>query len=92
MAGFPASDGDQTTPELATTSDAGATRALAILLRLTPCLDLHKRAGDVDRHPKRGMLCFALDLFIRCLAVLLLIAIVAAVAWKTLAPLPSPMR
>jgi len=89
---YPASDGDQTSPDVPATSDAGTTRALSALLRLSPFLDLHRKAGDEDRHRKRGTMCFFLDLAVRVVTILLLLAILTAVAWKTLAPLPSPVR
>jgi hypothetical protein len=84
-AGFPATDD----ADFGTTGDAGATGALAKLLRRTPFLDLHERAGSPTDHRLRGWLCFCLDLGVRIVVVLLILSIIGALAWKTLAPLPQ---
>jgi hypothetical protein len=83
-AAFPATDA----PALPAESDAGTSRALAAFLTITPFLDLHERAGDSDRHPHRARLCFTLDLLVRAAAIALLLAVIGAVAWKVIAPLP----
>lgn len=67
--------------------DGGSTRVLNRLLRASPFLDLHDRAGG--DHPFRENICFAVDALIRLVVWLVLIGIVVAVAWKALAPLPS---
>jgi hypothetical protein len=86
-AAYPPDDEDD--GPLGVAADGGTTQALTRLLKLSPCLDLHRRAGETQDHALRGHLCFALDLAIRILAYLLLLAILGAVAWKTLAPLPD---
>ena len=75
--------------EFPAATDGGGTRVLSRLLTRSPFLDLHKRAGNESAHPKREMLCFSLDLVVRIVAVVLILGIVIAVAWKTLAPLPD---
>ncbi len=83
---FPVGPEDNRAPTLPVESDAGASQALTALLSLTPFLDLHDRArGD---SAWRGRLCFTLDLVLRLITVGLLIALIVAVAWKVLAPLP----
>lgn len=74
-------------PPWASSTDGGTTRALSQFLTISPCLDLYQRSGSSHR----GLfgLCFALDLLIRLGATALIIAILGAVAWKTLAPLPD---
>lgn len=84
-AAFPATDDASFGP----VGDAGTTGALAHLLRRTPFLDLHERAGSPADHRFRGWLCFSLDFVVRLLIVVLILGIIAAVAWKTLAPLPN---
>lgn len=86
-ASYPPEPGDA--PALPVTADAGATRALAKLLTLSPFLDLHDRAGHGVDHHLRSQLCFALDLVLRLVVVVVLLAILIAIAWKTLAPLPK---
>ncbi len=85
-AAFPTSPDEPAGPALPTGVDAGSTRALSWLLTASPFLDLHQKAGG--DHPKRGALCFLFDFLLRLLVVVLLLAIVTTVAWKTLAPLP----
>lgn len=70
-------------------ADAGTTRALTELLRRHPFLDLHRAAGDVANHRFRGWICFTFDFLLTLIVVALLLAILAAIAWKTLAPLPD---
>lgn len=86
-AGYPVTDDDAlaVTPQ----TDAGTTRALAKLLRASPFLDLHERAGNPTDHRFRGTVCFLLDLATRLVVVVLLLGVLAAIAWKTLAPLPD---
>lgn len=67
--------------------DGGTTRILTRLLRASPCLDLDDRAGG--QHALRRRICFALDLIFRLVVWAVLLAVIAAVAWKTLAPLPD---
>lgn len=81
-ANFPADD----VPALPVESDAGATRALASLLKLSPFLDLDERASGESAWRRR--LCFALDLLVRLAVVVVLVGVIGAVAWKVLAPLP----
>lgn len=64
--------------------DGGTTRFLAALLTQSPFLDLHDRAAGDPAFRRR--LCFGLDLIYRVLIYTLILAIVAGVAWKTLAP------
>ncbi|HEU5151577.1 MAG TPA: hypothetical protein VFU19_13825 [Iamia sp.] len=80
-ASFPLDD----SPSWAAT-DGGTTRALSQFLTISPCLDLYQRSGS--SHRVLFGVCFALDLVIRLGATVLILAILAAVAWKTLAPLP----
>lgn len=75
---------------LPSTTDAGTTRALANLLRLSPFLDLYERVGN-GKLDAKGRVCFLLDLVVRLVVVGLLLGTILAVAWKTLAPLP-PLR
>ncbi len=77
-------------PRLSTGADAGATQALAGFLKLTPFIDLHQKAGDESGHRFRGWLCFTLDTLIRLVVIVLILAIIVTVAWKTLAPVPVP--
>jgi hypothetical protein len=81
--GFPLVDDDD--PQLP--NDGGTTRVLTGLLRLSPFLALDDRAGG--DHPKRRAFCFGLDLTFRLMVALLLLAVIAGIAWKTLAPFPS---
>jgi hypothetical protein len=83
-AAYPATD----SPALGADADAGTTRALAAFLTITPFLDLHERAGHPEQHRGRARLCFALDLVVRAAAIALLLGLIAAVAWKVIAPLP----
>src|SRR5687768_12913631 len=92
-AGFPLDEDDPgRSPYLPPSADSGATRALASLMGLTPFLDLHKHfakrtTANTDRS---RLVCFTLDLLLRLTVVLLILFILAAFAWKTLAPLPEP--
>jgi hypothetical protein len=85
-------------------ADGGASGALAILQRRTPFLDLFcsvavrvspdgppaVRIATMRRaHPWLFGLCWMSDFLIRAVVTLLLIGVLAAVAWKTLAPLPE---
>ncbi len=74
-------------PSLSGVADGGSSNALARLLEKSPFTDLHERAGG--SHPFRGAVCFACDFLMRLCVVALLVAIIGAVAWKTLAPLPA---
>jgi hypothetical protein len=65
-----------------------ATRTLLGFLRLHTFLDLYKRSGE-GTLPLRGKVAFMLEIFIHLLTALLLLAIIAALVWKALAPLPS---
>lgn len=85
-AAFPTTSDD--TPSFPPTADAGATRALAAFLKLYPFLDLHDRAGANADHRVRGWVCFSLDLCLRLVVVVLIVAVILAIAWKTLAPFP----
>lgn len=68
--------------------DAGATRALTRFIKTsTPFRDLYA-ASDKQNKAFRGWLCFYLDLAVRLIAVLILLGIVAGVAWKAIGPLP----
>ncbi len=87
-AGFPIDPEDET-PAAPPSVDAGTTRALARLLKASPFLDLHERAGNPTDHRFRGWLCFCLDLLLRLMVVGLLVLVISAIAWKTLAPLPD---
>jgi hypothetical protein len=80
---FPAGKEDDAPPDGA----GGATGQLWKLLTQHPFLDLY------DRHAKsvlttRGKWCFAAEFVLRLVVLLILLAIIVAVAWKTLAPLP----
>ena len=77
------------TPALPVDTDAGATRALSALLKLSPFLDLHQKAGMTADHPVRERVCFFFDFLIRLVVVVILLAVIVAIAWKTLAPLPD---
>lgn len=86
-ANYPPTDEDAFSGAI--TGDGGTTRFLTRLVRMTPFLDLHDRARKGKKGSRaRGVLCFALDCLIRLIVVGLLLAIIGAVAWKTLAPLP----
>ena len=67
----------------------GTTTMLFRFLQRTPFLDLHERAGDPEAHPWRRRLCFAADFCLHAIAATLLLGIIAALAYKTLAPLPA---
>lgn len=73
----------------------GSARALSRLLKTHPFMDVYDRvARDTkDRNTKAlralKVACATLDILFRLTAHLLLLAIIAAVAWKTLAPFPS---
>lgn len=84
-AAYPPTPGEDD-PRLPPSTDAGSTGALARLLRQTYFLNLY---GAFSRE-HRGLhyFCFAIDFLIRLVVVSLLVAIIAVVAWKTLAPLP----
>lgn len=84
---YPPGPDDGLTPALPLESDAGATRALAALLGMTPFLDLHDRAGGDSVARRR--ICFAVDFLLRLVVVTLLVAVIALVVWKLLAPFPS---
>ncbi len=84
---YPVAPDDE--PAVPQGADAGTTRALARLLKASPFLDLHERAGNPIDHRLRGGLCFALDFIVRLVAVALLLGVLMAIAWKTLAPLPD---
>ncbi|HEX7167545.1 MAG TPA: hypothetical protein VF230_11250 [Acidimicrobiales bacterium] len=84
-ASYPADD----TAALPPGADSGATRALAGLLKLSPFLDLHDRAGTSEDHRFRAWVCFVLDGIVRFVVVALLLGVIVALAWKTLAPLPD---
>jgi hypothetical protein len=84
-ASYPA---DPQEPSLPPGTDAGATKALAGFLKLTPFLDLHQKAGGDAGHRFRGWLCFALEMVLRAVVIGLLLAIIVTVAWKTLTPIP----
>lgn len=84
-ASYPTDDDDEF--ELPAGADGGTTRLLARLLRVSPFLALDERAGG--HHPRRRMICFTFDFLLRGLIYLILLAIIVAVAWKTLAPLPE---
>lgn len=79
-------------PALPTTSDAGATKALFGLLRRTPFLDLHDRYDKtaLKPTPKTRGLCFVLDLLLRLVVYVVIVSIIAAFAWKAIAPIPEP--
>jgi hypothetical protein len=86
-AAFPADEDDKLAAAAAAMAqDAGTAHLLARLLRLSPFLDLHDRAGG--HHPWRSGICFFFDFLLRLAVVTALLAIVVGVAWKTLAPLP----
>lgn len=87
-AAYPPEPADRA-PVVPASADAGTTRALAALLKLSPFLDLHSHAGNVEKHRLRGQVCFVLDLLVRLVVVALLLGVITAVAWKTLAPLPE---
>jgi hypothetical protein len=63
----------------------GSARALARLLTATPFLDLCDRAKG-GTYLKA--ICITLDMVVRAVVLSLLLGILGAVAWKTLAPLP----
>lgn len=83
-AGYPASPEEDAA--LPSNMDAGTTRALTRLLRLSPFLSLHRAYGGDLKWRRR--LCFTLDCIVRAVVVSLILAILFAVAWKTLIPLP----
>jgi hypothetical protein len=85
---YPASTDEKTAP-LPAAADGGTTRTLSWLLTTAPFTSLHQRAGEPDKHRWRGWICFVTDYLLRLAVVVLLLAIVAAVAWKTLVPLPN---
>jgi hypothetical protein len=58
------------------------------LLRLHTFLDLYNRSGN-GKLPFRGKVAFSLELLIHLLTAVLILAIVATIAWKTLAPIPK---
>lgn len=84
-ASYPAAVEDQTAG-LPAEIDAGTTRALSRLLTATPFIDLHHKAGGDSAWRRR--LCFTLDLLFRLAVYVLLLGIIALVAWKVLAPVP----
>lgn len=81
-AGYPIA-GDDAMP-----NDGGATRLLTGLMRASPFLDLDERAGGDSRWRRR--VCFTLDAIVRGVVVIALLGVIVGIAWKTLAPFPSP--
>lgn len=92
---YPLGDDDDTSrgvrPPMPQHSDGGTSRLLAWLLGLSPFIDLHHKAlaKTGGKHPWREGICVTLDCAFRVMVLALLLAIIGAVAWKTLAPLPS---
>jgi hypothetical protein len=86
-AAYPPDPGEAKAPELPTGVDSGSTRALSSLLKASPFLDLHEKAGG--KHPLRGGICFISDYLVRLTVLVLILGIIGCVAWKTLAPLPA---
>lgn len=76
-------------PTFGPVGEGGTAKALAKLLQQTPFLDFHERAGSPADHRLRGRVCFAIDFLLRLAVVGLLLAVIAAVAWRALAPLPA---
>lgn len=92
-AAYPPVPGEPAAPLAVTPGGlGGATKSLGTILQATFFINLHvaalERMGDGKRHAFRAWLCFAVDLLLRLVVLVLLIAIALAVAWKTLAPLP----
>lgn len=94
----------QDLPEVPGAADGGASTALAALQRRVPFTELfctianrtQPGRGDVERaytlrtaHPYWYALCCLLDGLLRLVVTALLLAVLAAVAWKTLTPLPA---
>lgn len=67
-------------------ADGGASWALAQLLQLRLFTELHKSAEGAGKW--RAKICFAADFIVRVVVLLMLLAVIATIAWKTLAPLP----
>ena len=87
-AAYPADPAEPAAPP----ASAGASTALARLLRRTPFPDLHDRAQTAEVRGLTWWVCFILDLLVRVVTVAVLIGVLAGVAWKTLAPFPPFLR
>jgi hypothetical protein len=81
-AGF--ADDDDAIPESA---DGGTAQTLIKLLSRHPFTSLYEKTAG-QKLGLRGRICFLLDVIFVAIVVALLLGIIAAVAWKTLAPLP----
>jgi hypothetical protein len=87
--GSPAALPSTDDPTFVPAGEGGTAKALAKLLQQSPFLDLHERAGSPADHRLRGGACFVTDFVLRLAVVVLLLAVIAAVAWRALAPLPK---
>jgi len=79
---FPAND------EIPVGADAGTTRTLMSLLSAHPFWNLYEATRSPEPLKGRALFCFVMDVIFRIVVVLLLLGIIAAVAYKTFAPLP----
>jgi hypothetical protein len=69
-------------------ADGGTTRTLLSLLSRHPFWSLYVTTHGIQKLPVRAWACFVLDVLFRLAVVTILLGVIAAVAWKTLAPLP----
>jgi hypothetical protein len=81
-ASFPSTD------EIPTSTDGGTTGTLLNILSRHPFLGIYEKTADRGDLGTRGRVCFALEVILTIVVLALVLAIIAAVAWKTLAPLP----
>lgn len=84
---FPREPNESQSAALPPAHDSGATRMLAFLLRQTYFLDLHDKASG-DPAWRRN-LCFGLDLAARVVMLAVFVGLIAALAYKAIAPLPA---
>jgi hypothetical protein len=87
--GYPPTDDEKGPPGLDSSADAGASRALSWLMSQSPFTDLHRSAGDPEKHRLRGRICFSSDYVFRLVVIALLLGIITAVVVKMLAPFPG---
>jgi hypothetical protein len=86
----PARYSDDEEDSIKTGADGGASQTLMALLSRHPFSSLYQATGgNKDHLDVRGWVCFILDLMFVLVVVSLLLGIIAAVAWKTLAPVPT---
>lgn len=85
----PATYSDDEEDSIGGGADGGASQTLMALLSRHPFSSLYQATGgNKDDLDFRGWICFFLDLIFVLVVVSLLLGIIAAVAWKTLSPLP----